>query len=321
MGKQELGKMNYHELLNQAKQELAAAGKVEKDAKELLLFIKGWDLQDYLLRGGADVLPEDAACYADLLKQRIAGVPLQEITGSQNFYGYEIGVSPDVLTPRPETELLAELVLREIAELRQPKVLDLCTGSGCLAIALAAENPAAEVTAVDISEKALAQAQQNGERHGLGNRIQWQQSDLFAALSGETFDVIVTNPPYIPTAELRSLEPEVRNYDPQLALDGGADGLDFYRRIAEQAANYLRKRLPTESPAMEKKSSAEQAEVERKLPQDKTGSCKLFMEIGCEQGVAVTQLLRVNGWQEIRVLPDFTGRDRMVMATLPRVIK
>ena len=293
--------MNYHELLNKAKQELAAAGKAESDAKELLLFLKDWCLQDYLLTGKAEVPAADAESYHALLERRMVGVPLQEITGSQNFYGYEIAVSPDVLTPRPETELLVELALKEMAGLAQPQVLDLCTGSGCIAIVLAAENPAAEVTAVDISEKALAQAK---------------------------FDVIVSNQPYIPAAEIKGLEVEVRNYDPELALDGGTDGLDFYRRIAGRAASYLRRgsagyrREPADlieekQVAMEE-SEAKSTEPGGALPQEKVRGGRLLLEIGCGQGAAVAQLLQVNGWQEIRILPDLTGRERIITATAPR---
>lgn len=320
--------MNYHELLNKAKQELAAAGKVENDAKELLLFLKDWRLQDYLLSGKAEVSAADVASYHVLLERRMAGVPLQEITGSQNFYGYEIAVSPDVLTPRPETELLAELALKEMAGLAQPKVLDLCTGSGCIAIVLAAENPAAEVTAVDISEKALAQARKNGERHGLNSRIKWLQSDLFAGLSAEKFDFIVSNPPYIAAAEMKDLEAEVRNYDPELALDGGADGLDFYRQIAGRAASYLRRgsaaycRVPADliekKQAATEENEAKSVEPGSALVQEKARGGRLLLEIGCGQGTAVAQLLRVNGWQEIGILPDLTGRERIITATAPR---
>ena len=320
--------MNYHELLNKAKQELAAAGKAESDAKELLLFLKNWRLQDYLLTGKAEVPAADAASYHALLERRMVGVPLQEITGSQNFYGYEIAVSPDVLTPRPETELLVELALKEMAGLAQPQVLDLCTGSGCIAIVLAAENPAAEVTAVDISEKALAQARKNCERHGLNSRIKWRQSDLFAGLSAAKFDVIVSNPPYIPAAEIKGLEVEVRNYDPELALDGGTDGLDFYRRIAGRAASYLRRgsagyrREPAdlieEKQVATEESEAKSTEPGGALLQEKVRGGRLLLEIGCGQGAAVAQLLQVNGWQEIRILPDLTGRERIITATAPR---
>ena len=330
--------MNYHELLNSGKRKLAAAGKAENDAKELLLFIKDWRLRDYLLWGGAEASAAETERYTAMLARRMAGVPLQEITGRQNFYGYEISVSSDVLTPRPETELLVELALKEIAGLTRPRVLDLCTGSGCIAVAVTAENPAAEMVAVDISEKALALARKNGERYGLAGRIQWRQSDLFTGLAGEKFDIIVSNPPYIATAEMAGLDAEVRNYDPPLALDGGADGLDFYRRIAEQAVRYLRKSLaeslagdlPSPMDVTEKERAvagrkpvgqtetggeSKTARLESALPGKEAGG-RLLLEIGCGQGAAVAELLRRNGWRAIRILPDLAGRERIVTATV-----
>jgi len=171
---------------------------------------------------------------------------LQHIVGSTSFCGFEIAVNRDVLIPRPETDLLAErgwTFLNHLSTLNpQPStVLDFGTGSGCLAIALASKCPAAEVYAIDISPEALALARQNAARHGLAERIRFLQGDGFAAApEGVRFDLIISNPPYIPGGEIASLQAEVRDYDPHRALDGGADGLDYGRRLAAECAPFLK---------------------------------------------------------------------------------
>jgi release factor glutamine methyltransferase len=174
--------------------------------------------------------------------------PLQHITGSTSFCGHEIKVNRDVLTPRPETELLAEMGWQFVLEIgnapaaKELAVLDLCTGSGCIAIAIAAKCPNAKIVASDISTIALAVARENAEKNQLADRIEFLAGDGFAAFQkrpAHGFDLIVSNPPYIPSAEIATLDPEVRDFDPGLALDGGADGLDFYRRLAAGAAAYL----------------------------------------------------------------------------------
>lgn len=178
----------------------------------------------------------------ELVRRRSQREPLQHITGSTSFCGYEIRVNRDVLVPRPETELLAECAWEFLAARPAPvSALDFGTGSGCLAIALAAKFPAAQVVALDISEAALAAARANAAQNQVAERIQFFCGDGFAALpEGTLFDLIVSNPPYIPTAEIATLQPEVRDFDPRGALDGGADGLDFYRRLAREAREFLR---------------------------------------------------------------------------------
>jgi release factor glutamine methyltransferase len=170
--------------------------------------------------------------------------PLQYIVGSTSFCGLELAVSRHVLVPRPETELLAERAWNFLGKLPangEVRALDLCTGSGCLAIALATHASRARVDATDLSGDALNTARQNAARHQVAERIDFHQGDGFAALGREKrFDLIVSNPPYIATAEIQSLEPEVRDYEPRMALDGGPDGLDFYRRIAAEAGAFLR---------------------------------------------------------------------------------
>lgn len=182
----------------------------------------------------------------ELVRRRGQREPLQYIVGSASFCGLELALTRHVLVPRPETELLAERAWNFLGQLPangQARALDLGTGSGCLAIALAAHAPTARVDATDLSGDALTTARQNAARHQVAERIAFHQGDGFAALGRESrFDLIVSNPPYIATAEIQTLEPEVRDYEPRVALDGGPDGLDFYRRIAAEAGAFLRPR-------------------------------------------------------------------------------
>jgi release factor glutamine methyltransferase len=177
-----------------------------------------------------------------LVQRRGRREPVQYITGSTSFCGLEIAVNSHVLVPRPETELLAERAWKFLQEAGAskpaPAALDLCTGSGCLAIALAVKAPSAAVHAADICADALALARQNAARHNAN--VQFHQGDLFAALpAAACFHLIVSNPPYIPTTRMAALDPEVRDHEPRKALDGGADGMDFYRRIAAEAGSFL----------------------------------------------------------------------------------
>ncbi len=190
--------------------------------------------------------PAEVDGLRELIKRRGQREPLQHIVGATSFCGFEIAVSRDVLIPRPETEVLAErgwTFVNQLSTLNpQPStVLDFGTGSGCLAIALASKCPAVEVYAIDISPEALALARQNAARHGVAERIRFLQGDGFAAApEGAQFDLIISNPPYIPSGEIALLQAEVRDYDPHRALDGGVDGLDYGRRLAVECASFLK---------------------------------------------------------------------------------
>ena len=187
--------------------------------------------------------PAETDALRELVKRRGRREPLQHLTGSVSFCGLEIAVNRQALVPRPETELLAEQGWQFLSTLNpQPSTaLDFGTGTGCLAIALAVKCPGAKITAVDVSAEALALAGENAARHNVAGQIQFLRGDGFAAFStDESFDLIISNPPYIPTAEIATLQPEVRDYDPGTALDGGADGLDFYRRLAREAKSFLK---------------------------------------------------------------------------------
>ena len=222
-----------------------------------------------------------------LVKRRGQREPLQHLTGSTSFCGYEILVGPQALIPRPETEVLAEqawlwLAGRAAGPL---SVLDFGTGTGCLAIALAVHVPAARVLALDVSAEALELARRNAVANQLGDRIEFLMSDGFAALpSGVQFDLIVTNPPYIASVEVGALEPEVRDYDPRLALDGGSDGLDFYRRLAAEGQRFLRARG------------------------------RLMAEFGDDQAEAIRGLFEAQGWPVLELIPDLSGRLRLITA-------
>jgi release factor glutamine methyltransferase len=225
----------------------------------------------------------------ELVKRRGQREPLQHITGSTSFCGLEIAVNRHVLVPRPETELLAEAGWNFLSTINSPlsTALDFGTGSGCLAIALATKCPKAKVFALDVSTDALALARQNAVANKVGDRIEFLQSDRFAALP-ETirFDLIISNPPYIPSAEIESLEPEVRDHDPRAALDGGADGLDFYRLLAADARKFL-----------------------------KTGG-KIMLEFGDGQADAIRKIFENQNWVVEAIQPDYNQRQRILIARL-----
>jgi release factor glutamine methyltransferase len=227
----------------------------------------------------------------DLVKRRGNREPLQHILGSTSFCGLEIKVNRHVLIPRPETELLAERAWQFLAarNTHPPDALDFGTGSGCLAVALAVHCPGARIDALDISEAALALAHENAVAHGVADRIRFHNGDGFAALpSRAAFDLIVSNPPYIPSAEIETLAPEVRDHDPRIALDGGGDGLDFYRRLAAEA-------------------------VRRLLPDG-----HLMLELGDGQAERIRELFVQHNWVVENVEADYSGRPRILIARLKR---
>jgi release factor glutamine methyltransferase len=195
---------------------------------------------DLYLRFDQVLSPAQVDAYREHVRQRVRGAPLQYITGKAGFRNLTLGVDPAVLIPRPETEILVEAALEHLKGLEAPQALDLGCGSGAIALALAQECPGARVVASDISPAALALARRNARQLGLEERVAFCCGDLLAPLrpAGQ-FGLIACNPPYVPRGDLEGLEPQVRDHEPRLALDGGEDGLDFYRRLAGQAAPYL----------------------------------------------------------------------------------
>lgn len=208
-------------------------------AELLLAAVLGVNRLDLYLQFERPLHTSEVDRYREYVRQRLQRVPVQYITGVAAFRQLELAVTPAVLIPRPETEVLVDVALELLPE--GGRVLDLCCGSGAVALSLAQEAAAAEVVAADVSAAALEVAKANGQRCGLAERVEWHCGDLFAPLHGtELFDLVAANPPYVCSSDLAQLAPEVRDYEPHLALDGGEDGLAYYRRIAQEAADFIR---------------------------------------------------------------------------------
>ena len=276
--------MNYREAFETGKGTLAAAGieEAELDARLLLEEICGTDRNTLLVHGGREVTEEERAQYKEMLEKRSAHIPLQQIIGRQSFMGLDFYVDENVLIPRQDTELLVEEALQELHD--GMRILDLCTGSGCILLSLLKYSNDCEGIGADISEDALKVAERNRVQLGLENAA-FVKSGLFEAVEGK-FDMLVSNPPYICSDVIDTLMPEVREHEPRLALDGSADGLRFYRRILADCGAYL-----------------------------KPGGM-LFFEIGYDQGEAVKRLMEENGFLEVEVKKDYGGLDRVVLGTL-----
>lgn len=310
--------MTFRELLQEGRRRLEAAGieEAENDARLLLLDTYRIDwcslVSVYEMRvpvnppmppvSACKVVPrrishetEAGGAYLEVIDRRAAHVPLQYLTHEQNFCGADMYVDERVLIPRQDTEVLVAAALDLAAMLDgAPALLDLCTGSGCIPIALSRLGDFGSITAADLSADALEVAKMNAEQNGA--RIRFVQSDLFDAFrkkaedgkiipeAAERFDLITCNPPYIRSGDMAGLQPEVRDNEPSMALDGGEDGLDFYRRLAAEAGQFLN-----------------------------PGGCVCF-EIGFDQAADVTALLENAGFEEVRVLKDLAGLDRVVTA-------
>ncbi len=231
-------------LLREAAAALETAGvpAPEWDAERLLRHVTGWDRAAVVARPDAPVDEEAAARFRALVARRAARAPLQHLVGTQAFWRHDFFVTPDVLVPRPETEVLVETALGLLRGASRPVIVDVGTGSGCIALSLAAERKDAEVHAVDLSERALAVARDNARRLGLEERVAFHHGDLLApvaALRGRV-DLVVSNPPYVDAADRDALAPEVRDHEPALALFPPGDALLFYRRLAAEAPALLR---------------------------------------------------------------------------------
>lgn len=272
------------ETLRQAVESLVAAGVPDADVDAWYLFehVTGMNRSAYFLKSEEEMTTAQQEELARLLALRCQRIPLQYITGSQEFMGFSFLVSPATLIPRQDTEILVE----EVSKVANGKsVLDLCTGTGCILLSLAKLCSLTKAVGTDISAEAVETAKKNAER--LNATAEFFCGDLFQAVpEGARFDIIVSNPPYIPSAVIDTLMPEVREHEPMTALDGDADGLKFYKIIIKNARKYL------------------------------TGQGRIFFEIGCEQAAAVTELLEANGFQDIRIIKDLAGLDRVAAATL-----
>ncbi len=278
------GKLTYYEVYREGAARLGEADieEAELDARLLLEFVCGTDRNTLLVHGERDVSEEEYGRYCGLIERRAAHVPLQHLTGEQDFMGLTFLVNKDVLVPRQDTEVLAEEAMKHLHD--GMRILDLCTGSGCILLSLLHYSNDCEGVGVDLSARALSVAGKNYEIQRTQRpdmKARFLEGNLFEGLE-DRFDMIVSNPPYIKTDVIDTLMPEVREYEPVMALDGGTDGLAFYRRIAGDAGAYL------------------------------NGGGMLFFEIGCEQAADVCKIMEAAGFREVEVVKDFAGLDRVV---------
>ena len=279
--------MTYRECYEQGCRTLQAAGIEEAalDARLLLETVCGTDRNDLLVHGEQTVAPEAEEKYLNWIRQRAEHIPLQQLTGEQGFMGLTFAVNEHVLIPRQDTEILVEEVLKELHD--RMRILDMCTGSGCILLSLLHYSNDCEGLGVDLSAEALEVAGRNVLKVLTPEKAEhahFLQSDLFEKVEGK-FEIIVSNPPYIASAKVDKLMPEVRDHEPRMALDGTEDGLHFYRRIIKEAGKHL------------------------------VNSGMLFFEIGYDQGQAVSELMRAGGYREVQVVQDYAGLDRVVLGT------
>lgn len=261
------------------------------DAWLLLEYVTGVSRALYFADPKKAVEEEKAEEYRKLIVLRAGHIPLQHITHQAYFMGFEFYVDENVLVPRQDTETLVEKALEILENQKKPRILDMCTGSGCILLSFLMERTDAVGTGVDISEGALAVAKQNRMHLQLEDRAEFVQSDLFSGdyfkkNSGNTvteYDMLISNPPYIPSGEIPGLMEEVRSHDPVLALDGKEDGLFFYREITAQADKYLR------------------------------AGGWLMYEIGCDQGESVSKIMKTDNFINVEVIQDLAGLDRVVI--------
>lgn len=279
----------YENALNWGRAALSMLPNGKNEARMIMSYATGLGTTDLITRSKELMQDDDFEEFQKRIYLRIGGVPLQYIVGTQEFMGLIFRVNPSVLIPRLDTEILAEKVIEEIdrKNMHKPEVLDLCTGSGALGVSIAAKVPDAIVTMTDVSQEALHTAMGNAGLNGVNRRCIFLLGDMFRALPDDKhYDVIVCNPPYIPSDVVDTLEVEVKDHEPRMALDGGKDGLDYYRVIADKASLYL-----------------------------KTGGI-LALEIGADQAADVKKLLNeANTYEGIRVIRDLAQLDRVIIAT------
>ena len=280
--------MTLKSLLAEGREVLTAAqiADADIDAWLLLQYVTGINRMMYLMEPDKSVSNEDTLAYHEVIARRATHYPLQYITHTQEFMGLDFYVDERVLIPRQDTEVLVEMALEFLKD--GMTVLDMCTGSGCILISLAANRRLASGLGVDLSEGALEVAQKNARANGL-DQLEWIQSSLFEAFENDLdksdklqVDMIVSNPPYIESEDIPTLMPEVRAHEPMMALDGFEDGLYFYREITANAPAYLKNKG------------------------------YLLFEIGYNQGEAVADLMRMTGFVNIRIKKDLAGLDRVV---------
>ena len=286
--------MNYREIYLWGKSELETAGvlEYELDARLLLEHVCHTNRNTLLVHGDREVTVDEEEAYREAINLRSRRIPLQHITGVQEFMGLEFKVNENVLCPRQDTECLVEEVMRYLHD--GSRILDMCTGSGCILLSLLHYSNHCSGIGADISLKALEVARENGKAiAGMKRANSWDEttvqflhSDLFSEVPKEKFDIIVSNPPYIASSVIPTLMEEVREHEPMSALDGMEDGLFFYRKIVAESKEYL------------------------------TKEGMLFFEIGHDQGQAVSKMMEEAGFRDVTVVKDFAGLDRVVYGGL-----
>lgn len=256
------------------------------DTEILLAHVRGCKRIELYTRYDEVLSDEQRSAMRELVRRRAKAEPVAYLVGHREFFSLDFQVTPDVLVPRPDTETLVVELLALAKPLAAPRILDVGTGSGCIAITAAVNHKGAQVTALDLSEAALSVARENAQRHGVADRIRFLHGDLFAPLAAdEMFDLIASNPPYVADSELESLPPDVRLHEPHAALLGGADGLDVVRRLIADAPRHL------------------------------ADDGSLLIEIAPEQARAVTGLLESSGhYADVRIIKDLAGKERVALA-------
>ena len=282
--------ITYNDLYLEVRRQLRESGVEAStlEARELVCFGTGKNREELTRDSRLYASPEREAQVRRLVERRMAGEPVAYLIGEWEFYGLPLDISQDVLIPRADTEVLAEQAIAYIQQLGECRVLDLCAGSGCVGLAIAAQAPQARVVLGEIDDSALKICRQNIRRNSLSARvtpIQMDAREKPARSLGE-FQCIISNPPYIPTGDIAGLEPSVRDYEPHMALDGGADGMDFYRSIAEQWKEAL------------------------------TPGGRIYFEVGIGQADAVLRLMRSQGFGDLQIIKDHHKIPRVVLGAL-----
>ncbi len=270
--------MTYREAYDKGRKSIVS-DEADTEAALLLEHVMNTERGDLFAHPDKILSDDEEKTYFGLIERRNTGEPVQYITGKTYLYGLEFFCDRSVLIPRFDTEVLIEETIKKAP--KDSELLDLCTGSGCIALCVKHEREDIAVSASDISKDALNVAKKNSENLGL--KINLIHSDLFSNID-DRFDIIVSNPPYIPTNVIKGLDEKVKDFEPEGALDGGEDGLDFYRIIAKEAVRFLK------------------------------GESLLIMEIGYDQGESVSGILSENGYKDIKVIKDLNGLDRVVSA-------
>ena len=280
--------MNIDAALKDAADALDAADVADArpQAASLLAFALNRDRTFLFAHSGLELTSDELAAFTSLIRRRSSREPYQYIVGRQEFYGLDFQVTPDVLIPRPETEILVEAAIKHLSEIDKPRFCEIGVGSGCISVAILHAQPSATVVAGDISEAALTIARRNAKLNGVSDRLTLIESDVFANVPDEEFDAIVSNPPYVPRLDLDSLQAEVRDFEPVTSLSDGGDGLSIIRRIVDGAPSRLKK-----------------------------GGC-LFMEIGFDQSSRVEAMFDRAVWSSVELLPDLQSIPRIVTARL-----